>query len=314
MEESNVRDSIRCHEYCALCNNHMISYINYSKYHGVCRDHQQMRRTRLTCIYCSSHVNYIIDEYLCCDFCLQSVPTCLQPCLHKLCENCLNDSKKCRKCMPKCLNCSNFFEGPGNMCSDCLNCINCKQYPKNHPNDYCTNCYNICTQCGVTRMIKQCPSCNQYHCSACLKHVCSICSERSCTKCFVSCWNECKAHYCCSKCNQPQSLKSCPLCEKKCCKCQKTCYRRDLSQFSCGHECCDKCRINTNEFCKLCPRFELTRCCSCGNVNQFINDVSKKFFHCFSCKTKICLECGSKRSNWSLGLHRCNYDHFTNTA
>ena len=227
---------------------------------------------------------------------------------------CITTWKRCRKCNPQCLNCGNLFEGPGNTCSNCLNCIRCKQYPKILSNNYCSQCYNRCNQCGEATLINQCPSCNQYHCSACLKHLCSVCFEMSCTKCSASSWNECKIHYPCSKCTKQSFLERCRHCEMKCSRCEEIFYRRDLSQVSCGHKCCNKCQLNAFEFCRLCPIFGFTRCYNCGSVNRFINDTKKRVSECFTCKKTICLKCGSKRSDWSIDLlHQCNYDHFPRT-
>ena len=310
MEELDARDSRICQTICAMCKDNLISHINYSRYHGVCKNHQQLYGKKLRCIHCCSEVNYILNEPLNCDNCSRSDPVYLQACSHKLCEACLNLSKNCRKCNPYCTGCGKILECSGNTCNDCLSCVHCKKYPKNLPGDYCTHCYNECTFCGEYKLIEECKACNRKCCITCLSNACTLCSEGHCPNCrqrFCYGPKECKKHYICTICNDPYFIKNCPICTRPCCKCSRIFIGRDLSQFSCGHECCTTCKTNPEITCQLCPSFKTICCYKCGGMNKFTEDAKVLYFKCVKCNEKICQGCGSSRSKWSLGLHRCSY-------
>ena len=342
MEELQSYPYVKCEVTCLLCEEQPRFYVNFSKFHGLCSNHINIRDSSV-CIHCSSTVQIFWQEEITCDICMQPTHVEIQYCNHRICSSCLTMSKKCRKCNPCCEKCRQFFEGSDNICYNCKFCVVCHKGKRDSDSDYCNKSYNCCSYCNQNKILSLCGSCNGMSCDACLinKIFCVTCNANLCKVCLsysmetIKCL---KHHYCyqcisknntcilcidfkdsvCMGCNSVGKMKICEkghwlcnkcyglickLCDNVCCKCSTSFPVGELSHFFCGHLCCEQCRADYNRPCMLCPR-EL-KCYSCFALNKVARDDADSYIQCLKCRKSICVDCGYKRGMFCFRRHRC---------
>ena len=94
-----------CKAHCLLCLQDQQFKINYSNYHGLCRDHDIPTFSAIVCVMCNTSVPVLFYEEIkiLCEFCSKNGVQCLE-CNKIVCNNCNGYLSKCPGCFPIKLN------------------------------------------------------------------------------------------------------------------------------------------------------------------------------------------------------------------
>ena len=89
---------MNCSEKCMLCFEPQKYKVNFSKYHGLCKDHAIKPFALQTCGMCGSEVSILMLSEVDCIFCRKYSSISYSTCSHNICELCFNRSLKCDIC------------------------------------------------------------------------------------------------------------------------------------------------------------------------------------------------------------------------
>ena len=182
---------MNCSEKCMLCFEPQKYKVNFSKYHGLCKDHAIKPFALQTCGMCGSEVSILMLSEVDCIFCRKYSSISYSTCSHNICELCFNKSLKCDICAR-----------PSKQCDYCLKTT--REYSSN-------SCgHSICNICA-SKESGICPLCEH----TCLKfqenngkpyESCNFCLTYTSVK-----KQYCEEHLFCSSCLL--KMPACLLCQ-----------------------------------------------------------------------------------------------------
>ena len=171
------------------------------------------------------------------------------------CGSCENCAEICPGCGEHCSECWEHICSDCGLCSDCagennycFNCDYCSSCVQMCSCGSCSNCAEICPECGI-----RCSECNDDYCLECGK--CYECAEL-CRDCKSFC-EDCIAF--CSNCNKCENCVAavCPSCSEVCAECGDLCPECNVCS-SCEEACpeCNVCHTCKTDFCPNCGKCE----------------------------------------------------------